>query len=142
MKWNRSIFVSLMKTVIKKSHNTFPAIRRARCCKFKTISVTNQACTLAGFPLETDYFSRNHPLRQKQPFSELVHETETDSDTENRLEIAKGDGANRSGELGVWDQQMQTSIHRMDKQILYCTGNYIPFNILYSVSAIHQKLTL
>ena len=34
--------------------------------------------------------------------------------------------------LGVWDQQMQTGIYRMDKQqvLLYSTGNYIQYPVI------------
>ena len=32
--------------------------------------------------------------------------------------------------LGVWDQQMQTIIYRMDKQQVYKTGNYIQYPMI------------
>ena len=43
--------------------------------------------------------------------SELIYRTETESDTENRLVVAK-----KRGGLGVWDWQMQTIMYGMDKQ--------------------------
>ena len=37
-------------------------------------------------------------------------------DIENRLAVAKGKRGCRRDGPGVWDQQMQTLIYRMDKQ--------------------------
>jgi len=45
------------------------------------------------------------------------------TDTGNRLVDAKaGDGGGRKGPH-VWDEQMQTIMYRMDKVLLYSTGN-------------------
>ena len=45
----------------------------------------------------------------KQDSNELTYKTGTDSDMENRLMVVKG-----RDDLRVWDQQMQTSIYKMD----------------------------
>ena len=51
------------------------------------------------------------------------------TDRENRLEVAKSEeGWGRDG-LGVWDQQMQTVIYRMDKQ----QGPTVQHRELYSI---------
>ena len=50
-------------------------------------------------------------------------------DIENRLVVAKGEGEWGRDGLGVWDQQMQTIIHRMDKQ----QGPTVEHRELYSV---------
>ena len=46
----------------------------------------------------------------KHDTNECIYEIETDSQTENGLVVAKGEG-----EVGVWDQQMQTITHKIDK---------------------------
>ena len=48
----------------------------------------------------------------KYDTSELICETET----ENRLVTDKGEWCGGREGSGVWDQQMQTIIYRMDKQ--------------------------
>ena len=48
--------------------------------------------------------------------NEHIYETETDSQTENRLVIATGEGARGRKGLGIWGWQMQTIMYRMDKQ--------------------------
>ena len=64
----------------------------------------------------------------KYDINELIYETETDSQTENRLVVAKGDEG--QGRDGVWGQQMQTVMYRMDKQ----QGPTVQHKELYSVS--------
>ena len=69
----------------------------------------------------------------KNSTNELIYKTETDSQTlENRLVVAKAEGEWGRDRLGVWDQQMQTIIYRMDKQkvLLYSTGNYIQYPVI------------
>ena len=59
----------------------------------------------------------------KYDTNEPIYETETDSQTQKTdsqtqrtdLWLPRGRGSGRDG-LGVWDQQMQTIIYRMDKQ--------------------------
>ena len=45
----------------------------------------------------------------------------------HREQICGCQGEGGGGGLGIWDQQMKTSIYRMEKQqgLLYSTGNYI-----------------
>ena len=45
--------------------------------------------------------------------SELIYETETDSQTENRRVAAKGSGG--CGGLGIWDYQIESIACRIDK---------------------------
>ena len=52
----------------------------------------------------------------KYDTNELIYERETDSQTENRLVVAKREGQQGRDGLGVRDQQMQTIIYRGDKQ--------------------------
>ena len=60
---------------------------------------------------------------------ETLYETETDSDIENRLVVAKGEGWGRDG-VGVCGQKMQASIYKMDKQ----QSPTVQHRELYSVS--------
>ena len=47
--------------------------------------------------------------------NELIYKTETDLQTEKtNLQLPKGKG--QGGMSGVWDQQMQTTIHKIDKK--------------------------
>ena len=48
--------------------------------------------------------------------NELIQEGETDSGIGNRLVFVKREGGWGRDGLGVWDQQMQTIINKMDKQ--------------------------
>ena len=52
----------------------------------------------------------------KQDTNELIYETEIDSRTQKTglwLPKGKGDGGDK---LGVWDQQIQTNIYKIDKE--------------------------
>ena len=52
----------------------------------------------------------------KYDTNELIYKTETDAQTQRAdLWLPSGGQWGRDG-LGVWDQQMQTSTYRMDKQ--------------------------
>ena len=52
----------------------------------------------------------------KYDTNEPIYETETESGTQRiDLCLSRGGGWGKDG-LGVWDQQMQTGIYRMDKQ--------------------------
>ena len=64
----------------------------------------------------------------KYDTNELIQKTETDSQTW-RTDFWLPSG--RDGQ-GVWDQQMQTIIYRMDKQqvLLYSTGDYIQYPVI------------
>ena len=51
----------------------------------------------------------------KNTTSETVCQTETDSQTQKtNLWLPKGEGGR--DKLGVWDQQIQTAIHKIEKQ--------------------------
>ena len=65
----------------------------------------------------------------KYDTNELIYKTETDSWTQKtNLWLPKGKGG--AGELGVWDQQMQTITYRMDKQ----QGPTVEHRELYPIS--------
>ena len=55
------------------------------------------------------------------------------TDIENRLVVAKGKENGGVG-LGVWDQQVQTIIHKMNQQhgptVQDSTGNYIQYPVV------------
>ena len=46
----------------------------------------------------------------KYDTNDPIYEIEIESDTENRLVVAKGEGW-----IGSWDYQMQTIVYSMDK---------------------------
>ena len=52
----------------------------------------------------------------KYDTNELIYKTETLTDIEKTFVVAKEDGELGRDDLGVWDQQMQAIIYRMDKQ--------------------------
>ena len=62
----------------------------------------------------------------KYDTNEPIYETEIDSQTQRTdLWLPREGGWGRDG-LGVGDQQMQTSVYRMDKQ----QGNYIQYPVI------------
>ena len=54
------------------------------------------------------------------------------TDIENRLVVANGEGVWGRDGLGVWDQQIQTIIYRMDtrQDRTYSTGNSIQYPVI------------
>ena len=53
----------------------------------------------------------------KNDTNELIYKTEIDSKTQRTdLQLPRREGQLGRAGLGVWDQQMQTIIYRMDKQ--------------------------
>ena len=52
----------------------------------------------------------------KRGTNEPIYTTETDSDMENRLVVAKGEVGREWDGWGVWGWEMQTIVFRMDKQ--------------------------
>ena len=66
----------------------------------------------------------------KYDTNELIYKTETDSQTQRTDLGLPGVGGWRRDGLGVWDQQMQTIICRMDKQ----QGPTVQQRELYSIS--------
>ena len=55
-------------------------------------------------------------LNLKYDTNELIYKTETHSQTQKtNLWLPKGKNGGR-GKLGVWDQQIQTTIYKIDKQ--------------------------
>ena len=52
------------------------------------------------------------------------------TDIENRLVVAKGERGWGRDKLGVWDQQMQTTVQKIDKQ----QGPNVQHRELYSIS--------
>ena len=61
--------------------------------------------------------------------NELIYETETDSDTENKLMVTKREGEGGRGKLGIWDQQIQTTTYKIDKQ----QGPTVQHSELYTI---------
>ena len=62
--------------------------------------------------------------------NELIYKTETDSQTDNKFLVTKGEGGERD-ESAIWDQQMQTAIYKRDKQYCpTCKAQGTIFNIL------------
>ena len=68
----------------------------------------------------------------KYDTNELTYKTETDSQTEKpNLWLPKGKrGGGRRDKLGVWDQHIQTTIYKIDKQ----QGPTVQHRELYSMS--------
>ena len=70
----------------------------------------------------------------KYDTNEPIYETETDSQTQRTDLWVLRQGGMWAGEegLGVWDEQMQIIIYRMDtnKVLLYSTGNYIQYPVI------------
>ena len=66
----------------------------------------------------------------KNDTDELIYKTERDSQTQKtNLWLPKGKGKGRD-KLGVWDQQIQATIYKIDKQ----QGPSVQHRELYSVS--------
>ena len=67
----------------------------------------------------------------KYDTNEHIYETDTDSQTQRTdLWLPRGEVRWGRERLGVWDQQMQISIHRMDKQ----QGPTVQHRELYAIS--------
>ena len=58
-----------------------------------------------------------------------------ETDTENRLAVAKTEAVEGRDGLGVWDEQMQTSEYRINKQ----QGPAVEPSQLYSISCDYGK---
>ena len=69
----------------------------------------------------------------KYDTNELIYETERDRHREQTCGCQGGGGWERD-KLGVWDQQMQTIIYRMDKQ----QGPTVQHRELYSISWVNH----
>ena len=52
----------------------------------------------------------------KYDTNELIYITEIDSQTREQTQGCQGEGVGGGDGLGVWDQQTQTVIYKMDKQ--------------------------
>ena len=46
------------------------------------------------------------------------------TDIEGKFTVTKGERGERRDKLGVWDEQIQTTIYKTGKDILYSTRNY------------------
>ena len=66
----------------------------------------------------------------KNDTNELICNTETLTDTENKFMLIKGEREWTMAKLTVWDQQIQTTVYKADRQ----QGSTIQFRELYSVS--------
>ena len=55
--------------------------------------------------------------KKKNDTNELIYKTEIDSQTQRtNLRLPKGKQRHKRDKLGVWDQQIQTTIYKIDKQ--------------------------
>ena len=66
----------------------------------------------------------------KYDTNEFIYETETDSQTQRTDLWLQEGGAVGEGCIGIWGQQMHTSIYRMEKQ----QGPTVEHRELYSIS--------
>ena len=69
---------------------------------------------------------------KKNDICELIYKTDTDSQTYRTSSLLpKEKGVGRDN-LEVWDQQIQTTIHIIDKQqiLMYNTGNYTQYLVI------------
>ena len=63
---------------------------------------------------------------------EAIYKTETDSQTQKTNRATKGDGEWGRGRSEVWDQQMQTTRYKINKQqgpVVYSTRNYTQYPV-------------
>ena len=54
--------------------------------------------------------------KKQNETNELIYETEIDSDIENQFMVIKREREWRRDKLGVWDEQIQTTIYKIEKQ--------------------------
>ena len=68
----------------------------------------------------------------KYDTNELIYETETDSDIENRLVVAKGEGGEggKDSEFGISRCKLLYIGWVNNKVLLYSTGNYIQYPVI------------
>ena len=66
----------------------------------------------------------------KYDTNELIYKTETDSQTQKTNLVTKGERGWGKDKLGVWDQQIQTTICKINKQ----QGPTVQHKELYSIS--------
>lgn len=72
----------------------------------------------------------------KQDTNKLTKQSRL-KDMENRLVVAKRVGGEG---LGVWGQQMQTIVYRINNKVrLYSTGNYIQYPLINHNRNKHEK---
>lgn len=62
-------------------------------------------------------------MNLKHDTNELISQTEIDSQTQKRnLWLSK---EKEGDKLGIWDQQVHTAVYKINKDLVYSTGNYI-----------------
>ena len=76
------------------------------------------------------YHMISHVWNLKYDTNEPIYETENQRHREQTGGLPRGRGGWEKGGVGVWGQQMQTGIHRMDKQ----QGPTVQQRELYSIS--------
>ena len=57
----------------------------------------------------------NFKNKKQNETNELIYETEIDSDIENQFMVIKREREWRRDKLGVWDEQIQTTIYKIEK---------------------------
>ena len=77
----------------------------------------------------------------KYDTNELIYETETDSDIENRLVVAKGEGGEggKDSEFGISRCKLLYIGWINNKVLPYSTGNYIPYPAINHTGKEHKK---
>ena len=64
--------------------------------------------------------------------NELIYKTETDSQLQKTKVYGYQRGKGGRYKLGVWDQNIQTTIYKINnKVLLYSTGNYIQYLVIH-----------
>ena len=69
----------------------------------------------------------------KNDTNDLIYKTETDSQTsKTNLWLPKGKRGGGRDKLGVWDQQIHTTIYKTDNQqdLLYSTGSFTQYSVI------------
>ena len=64
-------------------------------------------------------------------FKENMFKINSDTHTENKLIVTKGEGGKGRDKLGVWDSQIYATVYKVDnKDLRYITGNYIQYLVI------------
>ena len=71
--------------------------------------------------------------KKRRDTKELIYKTEIDSGIENKFLVTERE---RGDKLGIWDQQIHTTVCEMDNTVLlYSRGNYIQYLVITYVCA-------
>ena len=75
----------------------------------------------------------------KYDTNELIYKTQTYRHRKQTYGYQRGKGGRVK--LGVWDQQIQATVYKIDKQqvLLYSTGNYIQYPLINHSGKEYEK---